>query len=340
MKILTYDWHQGRGATFEDFFGCEIPSHYGNYEQEYWAIRKSVGLRDVSHFGKVRMSGRDRQRFLNGMVSNDVKALEPGIGTWALFLDVKGHLQADLKIYAFPNHLLLIMQHYLRDKVIAGLDKYIISEDVTMKDVTEEFALFQILGPDAESFLKSKGIEELPAALFAFRSVSVGGIDANLIRLSAGFALLAPVASAAQLLDHLNAQPIGMRAFDVYRIESGLPLLSRDTDETSLPQEARMDAALNFHKGCYLGQEVMARIDAQGHVNKHLMGIASASPLHPGDKIYKGDKEIGKITSSTTSLLLSQSLALGYVRREFAKEGELVQTGENRITAMVKQLPL
>src|SRR5574341_1283627 len=159
MKISTYNWHQQKGAAFQGFRGMEVPSHYGNYEQEYWALRKSVGVRDVSFFGKIQMSGKDRQRFLNGMLSNDVKMLAPGKGVWALFLDVKGHIQADMKVYAFPEYFFVILQHYLRDKLMSGLDRYIISEDVRMKDVTGEFALFYILGPQSESFLRSKGME-------------------------------------------------------------------------------------------------------------------------------------------------------------------------------------
>ena len=114
MKIATYDWHRKKGAVFEDFFGCEIPSQYGQMENEYWAIRKSTALRDVSYFGKIRMNGRDRRRFLNGMISNEVKSIEPGMGTWGLFLDVKGHVQADMKVYAFDDHFLMVMQHYVR----------------------------------------------------------------------------------------------------------------------------------------------------------------------------------------------------------------------------------
>jgi glycine cleavage system aminomethyltransferase T len=138
MKIITYDWHKSHGAVFEDFFGCEIPAHYGNQTEEYWALRKSVGIRDVSYFGKIQVTGKDRQKFLHGMISNDVKSLQPGRGTHALFLDVKGHIQGDFKIYAFPEYLLMVLQHYVRDKVISGLDRYIISEDVKMKDATED----------------------------------------------------------------------------------------------------------------------------------------------------------------------------------------------------------
>ncbi len=340
MKLLTHSWHLAKGATFEEFFGCEIPSHYGDSEKEYRALRTSVGLRDVSYFGKVRIAGRDRQRFLQGMVTNDIKALQPGSGTYALFLDVKGHIQGDMKFYAFPEHVLMVLQHYIREKITSGLDRYIISEDVRMTDVTADLAMVQLLGPQAGAFLHSRGIENLPEELYSFCAAAVAGIECSVIRLGAGYALLCPADSATTVLDHLDAQLVGMRAFDVFRIESGMPLIGKDMDESNFPQEARMDAALNFNKGCYLGQETIARIDSQGHVNRHLMGIASAAILNPGDRLYKGDREIGKITSSTVSLLLKQPLSLGYVRREFAKEGEPVEAGNDRTTAIVRQLPL
>ncbi len=340
MKISTHSWHQAKGATFEEFFGCEIPSHYGDYEKEYRALRTSVGLRDVSYFGKVRIAGRDRQRFLQGMVTNDIKALQPGQGTYALFLDIKGHIQGDMKFYAFPDHVLMVLQHYIREKIITGLDRYIISEDVKMTDGTVDWAMFQLFGAQAASFLGSKGLENLPEELYSFREAVVAGVECSVIRLGAGYALLCPADSAVAVLDHLDVQPVGMRAFDVFRIESGMPLIGKDMDETNFPQEARLDAALNFNKGCYLGQETIARIDSQGHVNRHLMGIASGTGLSPGDRLYKGDREIGKITSSTLSLLLNQPLSLGYVRREFAKEGEQVEAGNDRTTAIVRQLPV
>ena len=103
MKLITDAWHRTRGAVFEDFFGCEIPSHYGNPEQEYWTLRKGVALRDVSHFGKVKITGKDAAMFLHRMVSNDIKSLTPGKGTWALFLDIKGHIHGDFKLYSFPR---------------------------------------------------------------------------------------------------------------------------------------------------------------------------------------------------------------------------------------------
>jgi glycine cleavage system T protein (aminomethyltransferase) len=340
MKIITSSWHQAKGASFEDFFGCEIPSGYGDYEKEYHALRTSVGLRDVSYFAKVRITGRDRQRFLQGMVTNDIKALKAGQGTYALFLDVKGRIQGDMKFYAFPEHFLMVLQHYIREKITSGLDRYIISEDVSMTDVTADWAMFQLLGPEASSFLSSRGLENLPEELYSFQANSVAGVECSVIRLGAGFALLCPADSAVAVLDRLDVQPVGMRAFDVFRIESGMPLIGMDMDETNFPQETRLDAALNFNKGCYLGQETIARIDAQGHVNRHLMGIASSTGLKPGDKLYKGDREIGKITSATHSLLLKQPLSMGYVRREFAKEGEQVSAGNDRTTAIVRQLPV
>jgi folate-binding protein YgfZ len=340
MKILTYDWHKSKGALFEDFFGCEIPSHYGNYEQEYAALRNNVGLRDVSHFGKVRITGRDRQKFIHSMVSSDVKDLKAGEGVLSVFLDVKGHIQADMKFYAFPDMLLMVLQHYVRDKILQGLDRYIISEDVTMKDVTEEYGMLQLLGSQAESFLQSHNVTALPQKLYSFTSMSFNGTNAHLIRLGVGFAILCAAGDTTALLNQFDLPLVGARAFEIYRIENGLPLMHRDMDESNFPQEARLDAALNFSKGCYLGQEVMARIDAQGHVNKQLMGIAGDVPLKSGESLYKGNREIGKITSATTSPILNKPFAIGYVRREFAKEGETVEIGDDRTTGIVKALPL
>src|SRR5262249_40628971 len=138
----------------------------------------------------------------------------------------------------------------------------------------------------------------------------------------------------------LDLPPVGMRAFDIYRIEQGHSLLGKDVDETNFPQESRMEGALNFQKGCYLGQEVMARIDAQGHVNKFLMGLLSDRELSIGEKLYAGEKEMGRVTSVALSPQYGKTVALGYVRREFAKEGAEIQAGDSRTTVLVKTLPI
>lgn len=340
MRIPTYGWHQQKGAVFEDYFGLEIPSHYGDPGQEYWHIRKDSGVRDVSHFGKVRVTGRDRLRFLNGMLTSEIKTLEPGKGTYALFLDVKGHIQCDMKVYAFPDHLLLVLQHYLVEKLMTGLDRYIMSEDVKMQDVTSEFAMIQVLGPGSGPFLTEKGLDNLPEPSYNHRTIDIAGSPSNLIRLPSGCALLVPVSGGADVLSFLEGAPIGARAFEVFRIESGLALMHRDMDESNFPQESGLKHTLDFQKGCYLGQETMARIDAQGHVNRHLMGFALSAPVNAGDKVFRDSKEVGRITSAAHSFLLNQPFAIGYIRREFAREGERVEAGLSNTTAIVRQLPL
>ena len=340
MRIPTHEWHQQRGAVFEDYFDLEIPSHYGDFEQEYWHIRRDSGVRDVSHFGKVRVTGRDRLRFLNGMLTSEIKTLEVGKGTHALFLDVKGHIQCDMKVYAFPDHVLLVLQHYLVEKLMMGLDRYIMSEDVKMQDVSSEFAMVQILGPGAESFLTAKGLENPPESSYNHRTIEIAGSAANVIRLPSGYALLAPLSAGTAILSFLEGPLIGGKAFEVFRIESGLPLMHRDMDESNFPQESGLKDVLDFQKGCYLGQETMARIDAQGHVNRHLMGFALSAPGNTGEKVFRESKEVGRITSATHSLLLQQPFAIGYIRREFAREGEQVEVGKHNTTAIVRQLPL
>jgi folate-binding protein YgfZ len=340
MRIPTYEWHQQKGAVFEESFDCEIPSHYGDFRREYRLLRKETGIRDVSHFGKIKVTGRDRQRFLNGMLTNEIKALETGQGTWALFLDVKGHIHADLKAYAFPDHLLLVLQRHLTEKLMTGLDRFIMSEDVKMQDVTQDFCMFQVLGPAATSFLSAQGITELPALDYAHRTIRIAERDATLIRLPLGYALLGASSGAEAILDALNGPLIGARAFDIFRIENGMPLMHRDMDESNFPQEAGLHGALNFQKGCFLGQETMARIDAQGHVNRLLMGFVARDPVQNGDQVFKDSREVGRITSSTHSLLLDRPFGIGYIRREFARDGETVEIGAHNTTAIIRQLPL
>ena len=340
MRLPTHEWHQQNGAVFEDYFGCEIPARYGNVDEEYRLLRKDAVVRDVSHFGKIKVVGRDRARFLQGMLTSEVKMLEPGSGTHALFLDVKGHIQADMKAYSFPDHILLVTQHYLVEKLLTGLDRYIMSEDCRLHDVSSEHCMIQVLGPQSGSFLTSRGIEFSGEDYYSHRTINIANTTASMVRLPSGFAILASASSPEAILNVLQGQLLGARAFDVFRIESGLPLMHKDMDETNFPQEAGLSAALNFQKGCYLGQETMARIDAQGHVNKHLMGFSSTAPVATGDKIFRDSKEVGRVTSTTHSLLLNQPFSIGYIRREFAREGEPVEIGTNNTTGVVRKIPL
>jgi folate-binding protein YgfZ len=340
MKLITSGWHKSKGAEFEDFFGVEVPSTYGNVEQEYWTLRKNAAIRDVSFFGKVKITGKDAQNFLHRMISNDVQSLQPGKGIWALFLDIKGHVQGDFKLYRFQDFMMMVLQHYALERVIKGLDRYVISEQLRMIDVSEEFGLFQILGPNATAVLQSKGVQSLPSDELSFQSASINGIESEIIRIGTGYSILVPAASATDLLNFLDLQPIGQRAFNIFRIETGLPVLDLDFDDTNLPQESRLDKAISFNKGCYLGQEVIARLDAQGHVNKILMGLESEAELKPEQKLYFGEKEIGRITSSAYSPLKKLNVGLGYVRREHAKDGQTLQSGADNTTVIVRNLPI
>jgi folate-binding protein YgfZ len=235
---------------------------------------------------------------------------------------------------------MLILQHYVVEKLMAGLDRYIMSEDVRMQDVTNDYAMIQVLGPASEPFLAERGIQDLPRENFAFLAAGAAVPDAQVIKLPSGFALFSTTPSGPALLEFVNGTLCGAKAFEIFRVESGLALMNRDMDESNFPQEARLDAGLNFQKGCYLGQETMARIDAQGHVNRHLTGFASSAAMNPGDKVFKDSREVGRITSVTQSLLLGQPFAIGYIRREFDKEGETVAIGANNTMAVVRSLPL
>jgi glycine cleavage system T protein (aminomethyltransferase) len=338
IKLITNDWHQSKGAQFEDFFGVQVPSSYGNVEQEYWALRKNAAVRDVSFFGKVKITGKDAQNFLHRMISNDVQSLQPGKGVWSLFLDIKGHVQGDFKLYRFQDFMMMILQRHAQEKVVKGLDRYVISEQLQMTDVSDEFGLFQIFGPNAAAVLQSKGVQSLPADELSFQSASINGVETQIIRMGTGYSILVPAKSATDLLTFLDLQPIGQRAFNIFRIESGWPVLGLDFDDTNLPQESRLDKAISFNKGCYLGQEVIARLDAQGHVNKILMGLESETELKPHQKLYFGEKEVGKITSASYSPLKHLNVALGYVRREHAKDGVTLQA--DNTTAIVRNLPI
>jgi folate-binding protein YgfZ len=342
MRIPTYDRHREWNAGFQDFFGCEIPSDYGDHAAEYWALRRSAVRRDVSYFGKIRVTGRDARDFLHRMLTSDIRSLTPGKGTWTLLLNDKGHVRSDMKIYCLPDEsLLVVLPHYRRALIAAELERYVISDDVRLEDATDDWAMFQILGPGADAFLRSAGIGGAPEAHYSHSPVTVGGAEARLIRLPLAYALLTSAATAGAVWDGLSpAMPAGMKAFNIFRIEMGLPLMEIDIDESSLPQEVRLEGALSFTKGCYLGQETMARLDARGHVNRRLCGLTASAPVNSGDPIYRDGREIGRTTSTALSPMLGQTVALGYLRSSHSAAGQAVEIGPNSTIGIVTNLPL
>lgn len=373
--LALHELHAGLGACFTTVNGAETVVDYGDATAEHAALRGSVGVLDLSARSRLCLVGGDRVKFLHGQVTNDVQRLRVGEGCYAALVNAKGRMESDLNLYRLADELLLDFEPGYRDAVVQRLEKYIITEDVQVLDAAPHYGLFSVQGPKAAAAVAQLGLSwdfpPKPLAISAYQDATLGQLYlARHARIGpmlgvppsggaaseppeggtpnmAGFDLFIPTASLGAVFDKLVAaakslggRACGWTALETARIESGIPRFGQDMDETNLPPEAGLEArAISYSKGCYIGQEVIARIRTYGQVAKTLRGLRLPAGLATlpvkGDKLFAGDKEVGQITSGIPSF------ALGYVRKEHQVPGATLtlRTGEGDWAVTVVGLP-
>ena len=382
QSLALHQFHERLGARFAEAGGAEVVNDYGDWRAEYNALRETAGVLDLSFRSRICLAGADRVRFLHGQVTNDVKLLRIGDGCHAALVTAKGKMESDLNIFCLADELLLDFEPGLAGKVLERLEKFIVADDVRIMDVAPHYGLLSVQGPRAGEVVNSLGLfAEIPLKLFGSVKISdatVGEIYLmNCARLShaserraparpvsaeqraepvlgaPGFDLFVPNQSLAAVADKLVAvvgqvggRPVGWQAFETARIEAGIPRFGADMDETNLPLECGIEErAVSYHKGCYIGQEVINRVHSFGHVTKELRGLRLAGDLKSlpqrGDKLFHNGKEIGYITSAVKSPALNATIALGYVRREANQIGTelILRTAAGESPAKIVDLP-
>lgn len=321
----------------------------------YEAVRKTSAWRDRSADGRLRVTGRDRVEWLQGLLTNDIAALVPGGGCYAAYLTPQGRMIADVRVLARPDSLLLDLPAAQRAGVRDRLSMFIITEDAAIEDVTETQARLALHGPSSAAVLAAclelpPGADAFPehgnlAARFGAHEILVAGArDLGV----AGFDLYLPVEAKADLVAALSARgaaAIGDEAWHTLRVEAGRPLFGVDMTTETIPLEAGIeDRAISFTKGCYVGQEIIIRVVHRGggRVARKLVGLHTLddAPLAPEMPIASGDRSIGQLTSAAWSPRLGRWIALGYVHRDFAEPGTAVTigAGTSPITAIVVAL--
>lgn len=333
-SLALIEFHEGLNGRFTEVNGRQVVNDYGDPMAEHAALRQAAGALDLSFRSRICLTGADRVRFLNGQVTNNVKDLKTGEGCYAALVTAKGKLQSDLNIYALPNELLLDFEPGLAETIAQRLEKYVIADDVQVVDACPHYGLLSVQGPKAEAAVRSLGLTaDLPAKPMSFitlNDVTLGEVYLmNQPRLgTSGFDLFVPVASLGAVMDKLIAavkqvggRACGWQALEMARIEAGIPRFGADMDETNLAPETGIEGrAISYSKGCYIGQEVIARIRTYGQVAKALRGLRLADDLKElpkhGDKLFHNEKEVGYFTSVLASPSLKANIALGYVRKE------------------------
>jgi folate-binding protein YgfZ len=348
------------GAAFVEEAGWTMPLHYGDLDAEYRQTREGAALFDLSHRGKVEVTGAEAATFLHNLLTNDIKNLPYSHGRESFLCNV----QARVLAYALVYHLKIFDDHaYLSSHdtfwldvdpgvgaaVARHLDRHLISERAEIADRTATFAHLHLAGPGAVALAEQDGIKGLPP-----RELMQNGWGADTVQFRRndrlgvpGYDIVCPANHAAGLWSHWverGARPAGLRAEDSLRVEAGTPVYGKDITEANLaPEVGRTPQAISYAKGCYLGQEPIVRLRDLGHVNRVLTGlrVEGNEPVPAGAKLWRDGKEAGQVTSSVWSPGLGTVVALAYVRRGSTDPGTAleVETGSARARALVSSLP-
>ena len=305
---------------------------------DYRVLTEACGLLDRSERGKLALTGSGAKEFLEGQVTNAVESLNPGQGAYAAFLSPKGKMLGDLRVLDLGDELFLDTERSALQELFNMIRRYRIGYDVELHKRTVERGLLSLIGPEARAVA---GAEDLPAQEHANAPAEVDGTAVRLVATDAGVDLICDGGDTGALAAALRAGgavDVDEAAAEVVRVEAGRPRYGVDLDDTVIPQEAGLnDRAVSFTKGCYVGQETVARLHYKGKPNRHLRGLRLSGPASQGDELRLGERVVGKVGTAVVSPRHGP-VALALVRRE-AEPGATVEVASDDITADVVELP-
>lgn len=352
-----HDHHNRLGATFEEVTGWSMPAHYSDAAAEHRAVRHAVGLADLSHRGKLRVTGDDRVKWLQSVISNDILPLQPGQGRYSSFLTHKGKMLTYFRVYLQSDAVMLEDVGEIGDQTYTALRKFLLyGTKAKMENCAESWGLLLVSGPKASLVVKAAfGTDVDDVKPVNFVTAVIGGQTALVIRTEEtgeqDYEILIPADGLVAAWERLmeagashGIKPVGSQAREALRMEAGLPKAGPDLNEDIVPPEANLeDKAFSLSKGCYPGQEVVARMDTYGSVRRHLVGlVVKGSAVPPkGAKLFSGDREVGWISSATFSPQLKAPIAFGFPLRDFGAAGSQLRiTADNAsFDATVQPLP-
>jgi folate-binding protein YgfZ len=332
-----------------EYRGATTAARFGDPQAEYAALRGGCGVYDLGFRAKISLTGGDRVRWLNGMVTNNVRDLSFGQGVYAFLLNPQGHILGDLYAYNRGESITVDTDSGQAEKILATFDHYIIMDDVEVTNLSEQLTALGIAGPKSGEVLAAAGFAVPEMQALQVLSVTWQGVDCAVVRSEdaehLSYEIWITPARVRQLWDGLVAAgvaPVGSEALELHRIVSGIPRYGVDIRERDLPQETEQAQALNFNKGCYIGQEIVERIRSRGAVHRKFTGflLQGSVQIVAGTKIVAGEKEVGEITSAGSLRFAGgdKTVALGYIRREVGVPGREVAIGAAKATVI--QLPV
>ena len=349
--ILSTSFSASEGKEFEEHHGWRVPALYSSPATEYAAAKEDVAVHDSSYVGRLKATGPDALDLLNRMSTNQVLSLEPGQGAPTILTTDRGRILDLIGVVNFGEYILLLTSPGEQQRVIDWLDKYTIMEDVTVVDLTPETTMLTVLGPNSAvrlGQLVNEELADLPA--YHTRSVMLAGESLSVINRPLGeipaYELLLSPDSAATVwpaLVEAEITPIGLRAYQSLRVEGAIPSHGQEMGDAYNPLEAGLIGSIDFRKGCYIGQEVIARLDTYRKVQRHLVVLhfPADAQVSEGDSLEHEGQKMGTVTSVARIPTTGQLIGLGYVRTASASVGTRLTLAEPASgEAEIAQLPL
>jgi aminomethyltransferase len=342
--------HERLGASsarLGRYRGAETPASFGDVAAEFRVLLDGYAIYDMNWQAKLVLTGEDRTRWLNGMVTNNIRDLAPGRGVYSFQLSAQGRIQGDLVTYNRGDYLLVTTDREQAPAIIAIFDRYIIMDDVEVADISDKLAAIGVAGPKAAEAISCAGIvvmELEPGQVIdmVWRDLGISVARSSQPPMD-GYEIWFSAENADKVWNALQAagaKPVGSDALELYRIVRGVPRFGVDLRDRDLPQETGQHYALNFAKGCYIGQEIVERIRSRAILHRTFVGFeVEGEPPLTGTKVQVNAKNAGEVTSAARVPFPGgeRTLALGYAHREIAVPGTVVQIGEQRAT--VSALP-
>jgi tRNA-modifying protein YgfZ len=306
-------------------------------DAQYRQLREECGLLDRSERGKLLLRGAEAAEYLQGQLTNEIESLAPGEGCYSALLDRKGHMQADMQVLRLADDEIWIdTEPQPLEPTRRHLEMYKIGRDVEVEDMTGTRAILSLIGPRAAELA---GAPPLPE--HTWERLSIAGSECIAVGTALGIDLIGEAADADRLaatLAEAGAPGVGPEAAEILRIEAGTPRFGLEMDAATMPAEAGIvERAVNFEKGCYIGQETVARLHYKGKPNRHLRGLRLSAPATTGTPLALGEKEVGRLGGNCVSPAFGP-IALAILRRE-AEPGAELTVGEDGVTARVVDLP-
>jgi folate-binding protein YgfZ len=337
--------HKESGATIGTWFGCALPYSFGDWRAEYRAARESVALIDKDYRAYLRFAGPDRVRYLNAILTNNIKDLAAGHGIVSLFLNPQGKIQAEIETYSTGDSLFCISHAMIRESLIPALDKFIIMDDVTLTNESEFYGTLALEGPRAAEVVQSlTNVAISDMSELAFQETGLAGISCGLTKRSPGgvagadfLALKSDLPRLWKLLresvEKVGGRAMGYQALSALRLEQGIPWFSYDFGEKQIAHEAGLqDSHISYTKGCYTGQEIVERVRSRGQVNRVRVLVKLGGEQIPvsGTPLLADGKDAGFVTRAAFSPELRAPIAMAYVRREKSEAGSELESASGK----------